>query len=373
MKKRRKAMIIILISIAGLTLSFLAGIIITRNFVYTPPFIDAEGKILSGSISEFRRVEIGGYSQAILIRGSSVENPVLLYLHAGPGMSEMGLFRNMHSELEDHYTVVHWDQRGTGKSYSPFLDSETLTVDQMVQDTHELTLYLKKVLGKEKIILMGHSWGTGLGVLTASKYPDDYLAYIGMAQVVNVEKSDKMSYLAAMECARSEGNDKAVNDLEQIDGFWSKRDKNYMSNMMKMKKWVFYYGGCLSGHKNLSMVMGNILSRECTIFDYPALLLGSNFSLKTMAANISYFDAMKEIPVLNVPFFLLEGRQDKNSMSSLAEEYFNFVSAPQKELFWFNNSAHWPNLEERDKFHSIMINQIGPMINYQGELLASHK
>lgn len=348
--------------LAGAAIIFIAGAIVTRYFVYTPPFRSADGKPLPTSIAEFRRVVLGGYSQALLIRGKNTGNPVLLYLHMGPGLSEMGISRNMNARLEDHFIVVHWDQRGTGKSYSPFLDPASLNVDQFIEDTHELTLYLKKRFNKDKIILMGHSWGSGLGPLVASKYPMDYSGYIGMAQIVNPLESDRLSHAAVLGMARASQNGDAINALEKIDGYWLLRDKRYLSAMMVNKKWVGHFGGQMAGYKNFFFVFRHMMCHEFTIFDWVPLFLGSRLSANAIWKVMFTTDLMQQAPEFSMPFILLMGRHDINTVPELAENYFNAVRAPVKKWFWFEKSAHFPNYEEPDRFHETMIESILPLL-----------
>ena len=151
----------------------------------TAPFVDAAGKLLPDSIASLERVMLGGVEQGMLIRGSNVDNPVLLYLHGGPGTSELGMVRqhNMPA-LEKHFTVVVWDQRGAGMSYSARHPESAMTVEQFIADTHELTQLLRQRFGQAKVYLVGHSWGSALGVLTAQRYPDLHHAYVGVGQVV---------------------------------------------------------------------------------------------------------------------------------------------------------------------------------------------
>jgi len=348
--------------LVGAGIVILAGALMTRNFVSTPQFTGEDGNVLPGSIAEFTRLNLGGYSQAILIRGKRLENPALLYLHGGPGMPEMGIWRNLHAMLEDSYTVVHWDQRGAGKSYSLFLDPQSLTVNQLVQDIHELTHYLKHRLGKDKIVLMGHSWGAGLGAVVAARYPEDYAAFIGMAQPVKPFESDRLSYVFTREQAKKSGHAQAINAHERIDGYWALRDRRYVAGMMVQKKWVQYFGGMLYGQQDMSRVFNNMMCSEFTLFDWPTALLGARFSLNTLAAKAFGIDLMRDVPELQIPYILLEGRHDKNSVSSLAEEYFRILKAPEKQVFWFEKSAHWPDIEEPEMFHTIMIESVRPLI-----------
>ena len=130
-------------------------------------------------------VEIGGIGQWIMANGKHADLPVLLWVHGGPGSGQMPVARYYNSNLEEEFIVVHWDQRGAGKSNSKDFDESTMTVNQFLEDTHAITQYLKKRFEKEKIFLLGHSWGTQIGMVTVSKYPEDYIAYIGVGQLAN--------------------------------------------------------------------------------------------------------------------------------------------------------------------------------------------
>lgn len=125
----------------------------------TAPFLDARGNVLSGSIAELTDVPLGGLPQFVLMRGRDTTNPVLLLLHGGPGDPQAPHSSYYNAALEEFFIVVNWDQRGAGRSYSDSIPEETMTIDQLISDTHELTVYLKARFSKRKIILVGHSWG----------------------------------------------------------------------------------------------------------------------------------------------------------------------------------------------------------------------
>jgi proline iminopeptidase len=363
-KKGVRFLIYFIYGIAGFLLAVIIGAMITRNFVYTAPFKGADEKVLPGSIAEFTRVNLGGYSQAILIRGKSLDNPMLLYLHAGPGLSEMGMSRNFNAKLEDYYTMVYLDQRGGAKSYSPFLDPRTMSTEQLLQDVHELTLYLKQRFGKEKITIMGHSFGAGFAARAAATYPEDYSCYIGIGQPVCPVECDKRSYPYILDVAQKNGNEQAVKELERVNGFWlSKKKEQYFKGMMVMKKWVGFYGGQIYGQSGfVSYVLCNSLSSECNIFDYPAYLLGMIFSGPASWDTLANSDLRKQASEFKMPFIILEGRNDINSFPPFVEEYYNMVKAPYKKLFWFEKSAHFPNTEESELFQKRMIEDILPIV-----------
>ncbi len=143
-----------------------------------------DGQTLPGSVAELTAVPIGDHDQAMLIRGRSARNPVLLYLAGGPGGTDLGAMRADVS-LEQDFVVVTWDQRGTGKSYAALDPAGTFTVDQMVADTIEVTNYLRARFGQDRIYLVGNSWGTILGVLAVQQHPELYHAYVGTGQMVS--------------------------------------------------------------------------------------------------------------------------------------------------------------------------------------------
>ena len=182
----------------------------------TPEFRDAAGKILPGSVARMEYVELGGFRQWICVRGESVDRPLLLILHGGPGDAEVLPFRRYDAGLEKDFIVVNWDQRGAGKSYSPSIPADSMTIEQILSDAHELVGYLKKSFGKEKIYLLGHSWGTLLGALLASRYPEDFHAYIGMGQWVSMGDNERLCYEFTLSEAQRRGDRKAIALLERI-------------------------------------------------------------------------------------------------------------------------------------------------------------
>jgi pimeloyl-ACP methyl ester carboxylesterase len=363
-KKGVRILLGILSILAGLFLVIVIGAMISRNVVYTPPFKNKDGKVISGSIAEFRRVKLGGYSQGILIRGKSLDNPMILYLHAGPGLSEMGMMRNFNSKLEDYSTMVYLDQRGAGKSYSPFMDFQTLNTEQLTQDIHELTLYLKKRFGKEKIAIMGHCFGAGFAAVAASRYPEDYSACIGISQPVDPVENDALCYEYTLEKAKNSGNKSTVKELEKVKGFWELKEKNgYFTGMMVLKKWIGYYGWMVNGQQGfVGYVLKNSLCSECNIFDYPAYLLGMNASGPASWEIMITTDLRKQASQFKMPFIIMEGRYDYNVFPSLVEEYYNMVQSPLKKIFWFEKSAHFPQFEEKELFQQRMIEYVLPII-----------
>jgi pimeloyl-ACP methyl ester carboxylesterase len=355
----------------GILLIVFAGGLLTQRFVNTPPFTDTNGNVIQNSISEFCRVPINDDCHAVLIRGKNIDNPVLLFLHAGPCLSETGLMRNFNSELEEYYTMVYYDMRGSAKSYTPFQNyKKTFNTNQLLYDIHEMTKYLKGKLNKEKIGLMGHSFGAGFGALAAAAYPNDYSIYIGIGQASNPTEQNRKTYFWALETAKKDQNEKAISELEGAKNYWDLKDeKEYFSKMMKHKKWIAHYGGQIAGKTDfITFVLSNLTCSEYNLFDYAPYLLGM------MAGGPASFDIMVSTDLkmqaanFEAPIIFLTGRQDYNLGPAIAEDYYNHIKAPLKKMYWFENSAHFPHFEEAELFQQIMIKEVLPIVQRQNNL-----
>ena len=149
------------------------------------PVVDASGRIIPGSLSERIVVEINGQQLGMIIQSADPANPVLLVLHGGPGLPTFFLNGTHPTGLEHDFTVVWWEQRGAGLSFQPDIPPESMTLEQMIADTIAVADYLRTRFGQDRIMLLGHSWGSFLGLQVAVRAPDRFLAYIGMAQVVH--------------------------------------------------------------------------------------------------------------------------------------------------------------------------------------------
>lgn len=202
-------------------------------------------------IETLEKIIIGEAEQWIYIRSKNSSKPVLLFLHGGPGGSAMSKLRYFNSDLEDYFTVVNWDQRGAGKSYSRSIPEEMFNIEQFVADTVEMTFYLKERFETEKIYLLGHSWGTIIGIMAAYQYPHLYHAYIGTAQVVEPGRGEQISYQYALEAASEEGNVSALAELEMIGPAPYPMDNQFWDKLLIQRKWLAHYGGVVHKSNNL--------------------------------------------------------------------------------------------------------------------------
>jgi proline iminopeptidase len=340
--------------IAFMLLAFIGGWISQRN-TYTKPFLNKNGSILEGSIAEYKRLKIGGVNQAILIRGRNVDNPVLLFIHGGPGSGIIGQTK-ANAILEDYYTVVYWDQYGASKSYTPFMKDSHLTIEQFIRDGHELTQYIKKKLSKDKIVIIGHSWGSILGTYLAYQNPNDYLAFIGMGQVVNFKENEKGVFVYALNQAKNTNNSIAIEELNSINGFWNLSNKEVFYSAAIAHKWSVYYGGYFYGKNDLKSWYKDPFNDEFTISDAIPWLLGQSISAYKLFPELFHtVDLTSQVPDLKIPYYLLQGKSDYITPWYLSEKYFNQLNAPKKTLIWFDKSGHEPLAEEPEKFNQIMI------------------
>lgn len=329
----------------------------------TEPIHDLEGKVIEGSIAEIQKMEIGGIKQFVIIRGKSIKNPVLLMLHGGPGSPQAHMNLKFNKKLEDHFIVVNWDQRGAGGSYSKDIPAQSINIDQMIEDTRELTQYLINRFQKDKIIILGHSWGSYLGMRTIYKYPELYRAYIGIGQVADQRKSEEISYQFVLNKAKETNNTKAIKELEAIGYPENGLYKDAQKGMMTERNWVMHYGGAawMKNKKDFfpMFIKPLLLFKEYTVTDKMNYLRGLNFSQECLWDHLMNQQLVNIVRKVDVPVYILQGRHDYQTCFDVAKNYFDILEAPRKEFIEFSNSAHMlPYNLEIEKFHDTMINKI---------------
>ncbi len=324
----------------------------------TPKIKDIDGKIKPNSVASLESVQIGGINQWIIIRGHDKNNPILLFLHGGPGSIEGPFAYKFQRDLEKHFIVVNWDQRGAGKSYSKKIPKESMKIEQFILDTHELIQLLLTRFNKKNLYLVGHSWGTILGTLVVSRYPELIQAYVGIGQVVNILENEKVSYKYTVDQANERGNEKALKQLKKLEPY-PEKDINDTKALRKQRKWLMKFNGVMHNESgwwpHIKIAFG---SPEYSLKDMIKSIRGVKFSLKTMWTQLFEIDFPKQIPELKVPVYICMGRYDYNTPFELAEKYFNRLIAPKKEFIWFDNSAHMLNTEESEEFNNFLISLV---------------
>lgn len=204
-------------------------------------------------INKLKEVVIGGIKQSILVKGESIENPLILMLHGGPGYPLMP-FSHTLNRLEEEFIVAYWDQRGAGKSYSDEIPSNTMTLQRFLKDTLEVIQFLKCEYDKERIFLAGHSWGSLLGINIAYQHPSDVYAYIGISQVVNYVEGNKISYQFALKTAEEKNMTEKIEKLKEIG---EPPYKKGVSEVFLLSSYVFEFGGAFNIPVDIDSIIGN--------------------------------------------------------------------------------------------------------------------
>lgn len=312
----------------------------------------------ANGVQSLEQVSLGGIDQWISIRGLDADNPVLLFVHGGPGASEMVPVRHYNRVLEDHFVVVNWDQRGAGKSFSADIPPETMTLDRITADALELTVILRERFNVEKIYLAGHSWGSIVGVHAAVNNPKYYYAYIGIGQAVNFVEAEKISYRFTVDRARETGNEEALRELQTI-GPPPYSGDDFLERTGVQRKWLFRFGGEVYGETNNTRYLLDLLwlylqAPEYSIIDTVNLVRGNQLSARMMWDDLMALDLPRQAPAIEVPVYFLTGRHDYVTVYEKVEEYYAVLEAPSKELIWFEESAHSPNFEQPEEFARVM-------------------
>lgn len=350
-KKRKKSWrkSIYFTVIAFFAVSVIVGVLASAYRTYKQKVIRDDTRITEPTgIESLQRVTLGGVDQWILVRAEDRSNPVLLWLHGGPGSPTMPLASQHDMELVKHFVVVHWDQRGAGKSYSPDIPQCTMVIDQFVSDTYELTQMLAERFDVPKIYLVGHSWGSQVGMLTVARHPDSYYAFIGVGQFVYSVAGDAVGYQFALNEAASEENEKALEELEAIGPPPWTTAKQRSTNA----RWIDAFGGTGRQFVTEDYFREMVNSPEYTLRDLLGYIRGMLFSGNAMLANGEYnrVNLFEQAPKVDLPVYFLQGRYDYSTPGEVVERYYETLDAPQKSLVWFEQSAHFPQWEEPQKF-----------------------
>jgi pimeloyl-ACP methyl ester carboxylesterase len=351
MKKRGHIMFVIL-SVLLVCVLIPAGTLMIMSPGKPEPYLDKNGKVLTGSISEKVFVKINGQEQGMFIKSKDSANPVLLYLHGG--IPDYFLSKQYPTGLEDHFTVVWWDQQGAGLSYNANIPEESLTLEQMISDTREVTNYLRKRFGQDKIYLMGRSGGTFIGVHVAAQAPELYHAYIGIAQMSDHLKSERLAYEYMLKEYKDAGNRKMVQKLEAAPV-----TDAIPYAYLKLRDEAMHTIGVGTTHEMRSIISGIFLPslrcRDYTIAEKINLWRGkARAGVHPLWNTILATDLAEQVPELNIPVYFFHGIYDYTVSYHLAKDYFDKLKAPVKGFYTFEKSAHSPMFEEPERMLAIL-------------------
>lgn len=296
-------------------------------------------------IDEQVSLKINGVLQYVSIRAEKKNAPLLLYLHGGPGDAALPLVMKYNRELEKSYTVVIWEQRGAGKSYYQF--QEAVTIDDFLQDLYELTKYLLDRFAQAALYLLGHSWGSVLGLRFIQLHPELVHTYIGCGQVVNMRKSCQEAY----DFACRHAGKKEWKRLQKIDCTYTA--DSWLKDLLFVTGQVVKHKGSLYGQTNYQKLITPFLgSKYYTISDLIRRQKGSLQAIQYLWQELMQVNFEGQTRY-QVPIILIEGRHDSHVSSALAKKYFDTIET-KKEFYWFEESCHFPQWSENERFHKVM-------------------
>lgn len=307
------------------------------------------------SISELRKIKINDTSLEIMIRGNNKDNPVVLFVHGGPCCSEIPYIKKYQDWLEEDFTIVHYDQRGSGKSYEFREDYSDITAIDHVDDLIALTKYIEEYLQKDKVILIGHSYGTYIATMAANKNPELYQAYVGIGQMSDTIESEMDSLQQCIKAAKVSGN---IDDSTYLKGL---ENLILQGKSITPRNYVRKYGFAARHiDENADYLKGFLLGSEYNLLDAARFYIASiqyQDALVLEALQNPISDLVTEI---KIPVYFIMGKYDGMTSPKAAESYLNrLVKDSIYEFILFEDSAHYPQLEEKEKFYHWMCNTFG--------------
>jgi pimeloyl-ACP methyl ester carboxylesterase len=317
----------------------------------TPPFIDGNGDVVKESISLIKQIKLGGIEQGILIRGENIYNPVLMILHGGPGAPHIGHARHFQKELEKHFVVVNWDQRGSGMSYDENISINSMNLEQFILDALELVEYLREKFSNNKIVLVGYSWGSIIGMNIIQRYPEYFCAYFGVSQFVNMHENSIQVYKLLQDKAITKNNKKAIEQLAKLD------IGNIEGSMVDLQN-ISFESGMMHTDLQLAEHLRDLCKNSGEYIEQDLMILNScyEFSRKALLNDLNAVDLYHTILKVEVPVCFLVGRNDATLSPYLSEQYLEKIDAPKKKIIWFEHSAHDIIFSENELFQATIIN-----------------
>ncbi len=313
-------------------------------------------------IDDARYVEIGGIQQWITIRGEDRKNPVILFLHGGPGDATnpwaYAVFRPWHKA----FTVVQWDQRGAGRTLgkSPRSLAETITIDRMAQDGIEVAQTLRKLLGQDKIILVGHSWGSILGVFMVKARPDLFSAFVGTGQVADPRNSYSVAYRELLAKAAALGEQGAIRELREVGPPPYSDRRGYAVQ----RKWSNFLEGA---DVFIAAMFGHALSAPSyTLRDVNDWLDGQNLSAERLVPVTSTLGPQALGGDFALPVFVIQGADDFTTPTPLARSFVDSIRAPRKAFVAIEGGGHFAVFMRSSDFLRELVSLI-PVSEHPGQ------
>lgn len=302
---------------------------------------------LKRKIYDEEYININGILQYLFHAGTDENNPVMLFLHGGPGSAESIFAYSFQEKWEEIYTVVHWDQRGAGKTLTKNPNSFP-TMDLMLEDLYQIIQYLKARYNKDKIILLGHSWGSVLGSTFVLNHPEEVEYYIGVGQVVNMIENERVGYEKVKELIIEVDDKKSLKTLEALGDYpGDKFENDTFIKIGKLRRLQNKYKLAISlNFKIISIVLKSPIMKFSDI----SSLIKSLMANQTLYYFLWEYDLNSYSLDYKVPVYYILGEKDWQTPYPIAQKYFESISAPDKEIYMIPNAGHMTMMDEPESF-----------------------
>lgn len=361
--QRSKNMLLIIVVLPIVLAVFMLAFLVNQSAGIPTPIKDTNGKPIEGSMSEKVFVNIGGIQQGMFIRSKNSSKPVLLFLHGGPGFPNYFLFEKYQPGLEDYFTVCYWEQRGCGLSYYSGMEKESVNLEQLTADALELSRYLCKQFGKEKIYIMAWSGGTTIALPAVARDPSLFHAYIAIGQITNQPVSERIAFKYMLSEFKKTNQQNALRTLKKYRNLESDADLISFYNSAARDNYMHQLG--IGTMRNMKSILSGIFIPvwKCNAYTFQekfkiwksklVFIPKTNVKNQTLAID---FGAMYR--TLEIPFYCISGKHDYTVNYELTRNYFDQLNAPLKGFYTFENAAHGPLFEDTDHFRKIIESDI---------------
>ena len=332
------------------------AMVILIVLIIIPP---SSGKLLKGhSLSEKTFLEVDGARIGLILLSDKTDNPVLLVCGGGPGIPQYLMESLYPSVLPEYFTVCYFDYRGTGLSFDNNVDPDSMTADRFIDDTLQVTDYLKERFGQDKIYIMGHSFGTFIALNTVDRHPENFVAYIAMSQTCDQHQSELMAYDYMRNRYEELGDRSMVAQFDEYNIRESEEDYRRYTNSGLRDKAMHSLGvGTTSDMDNVitDLFFPSLRIKAYTPFERINIWRGKAASGKFSVNNASWlFNAFEAVPGIEIPIYFFAGENDMTCCTSLQKRYYESVDAPEKEFFLYEGCAHSPIYEDGKKTRKIL-------------------
>ncbi len=310
------------------------------------------------AVSDAGFVNIGGIEQWITIRGKNRKNPALLFLHGGPGDAQSQL-AYIYRRWEESFKVVQWDQRGAGRTYGRNGSATPdMTLERIIEDGLEVAEHVRTRLGKRKVILVGHSWGSVLGVSMVMRRPELFSAYVGTGQIVSWAGQMPQEYAYTLARLEADHEEDGIKDLSRL----GPPPYRTLQEDERMRKWLNRYLPDADKTYLLASVMLAMRNSKYSLKDVQDKQTGHlSFSLPRMHSIYSDIDLNVLSHQIPIPFFVIDGREDRITPPELAADYLQKIAAPQKGMELIDGAGHFAVMSHSEEFLRILLAKLGPI------------